>query len=257
MVEEYEKEECENLISGQSSVYSHNNLATINDIEVTENYTASNTNGFLYNNNIVTNPRIPSHMGHSRNASNGSSISTEPLGYHMNYHTHSRSASGTFNYGHTTSSLGGHSRSASGGGTQTINLDFGIHSNMHWSHSRTPSNCSNISIISRLSEPVSEVGGSNLMLNANSKLPGVVSNSSAYAAMQFYAEQVRNEMREGDNALASMTPKTVVTSDNEEKKSEITDQATAVSDTKENMTTSLTNLHLTRISELDAGNEVA
>ncbi len=246
MVEEYEKDECENLIE-QSKTYSRTNLTTINDCN-SDVY--GKANGVIFNNSVITNPRIPSHMGHSRNASNGSNISIEPFGYHINYHTHSRSASGTFNYGHTTTSLGGHSRSASNG-AQGINLDLvgGLHSNIHWTHTRTPSNCSNISVISRLSEPVSEIGGSNLMLNAtNASINSA--NTSAHAAVQFYNDQVRQELRESESSS------TVIASDKIDIPVSSSDEQTQNDAGKDNISSSLVNLHLGCINELDAGNEV-
>jgi len=164
----------------------------------------------------------------------------------MNYHTHSRSASGNFNFGQTSQQAGGHvvipttathhhhhghSRSASGGNSSIMNIDFGGIGgvsagavNKHWTHSRTPSNCSNISFISRLSEPISEVGscGTLLINNSSTNLnsyssisnsnlaPFYISNSNtnlnqinnntalaaSLAAVQYYTEQVRQEMRE-------------------------------------------------------------
>ena len=200
MVEDLEKEECENFIC-QSK-------------EKVENFS----------NNLNFMPKIPSHMAHSRTPSNGSNISIEPT-YQMNYHTHSRSASGNFNYGHTTLNSG-HCRSASGGGLGNagLNLDFLI-GNKNWTHSRTPSNCSNNSFMSRLSEPVSEI---NYDLN------------SAQAAVLFYSEQVRQEMRENDSS--NQTTCEEINKNNDEIDSE-------------KVSTSLSNLHLGCINEIDAGNE--
>lgn len=233
MVEEFEREECENLIMMQSNVVNNPQQSETTELYPKDSLlSASGTNSILYNNNTNTFPKIPSHMAHSRTPSNGSNISIEPF-YQMNYHTHSRSASGNFNYGHTT--LGGHSRSASGGGGGTLNIDLGL-GNKHWTHSRTPSNCSNISFISRLSEPISEVGGNvNSLLNANSV--------SAYAAVQYYTEQVRQEMRECES-MQMMNNNVPVS------KTEDDNEASNIA-----LSSSLVNLHLGCISEIDAGNE--
>lgn len=201
MIEEYEREECENLITMQQSSIGGSNSNSISgggsvgvpsvggvgvrpQSSETKNVTSmimpSSTGLLLGNHQVITHhhlhhhlppmsaaaaiqPKIPSHMGHSRTPSNGSNISIEPFYHHMNYHTHSRSASGNFNYGQTTVSFsgvlpganastngngggnsssggggngggGGHSRSASGGGA----LDLGLASGKPWlpSHSR-------------------------------------------------------------------------------------------------------------------------
>jgi ribosomal protein L7Ae-like RNA K-turn-binding protein len=293
IVEEYEKEECENLIAMQTNVVNNLDTKILNNNNnvpllptptpyVLNNPTINTTtnNSVLLNNvqylhypplplqpppppllplpslaphhhgHVIQltshNPIIPSHMGHSRNSSTGSNISIEPFAYHMNYHTHSRSASGNFNFGQTSQQAGGHvvipttathhhhhghSRSASGGNSSIMNIDFGGIGgvsagavNKHWTHSRTPSNCSNISFISRLSEPISEVGscGTLLINNSSTNLnsynsisnsnlaPFYISNSNtnlnqinnntalaaSLAAVQYYTEQVRQEMRE-------------------------------------------------------------
>ncbi len=121
-------------------------------------YPSHASHAHMYNGSGSAIPKIPSHMAHSRTPSTGSNISIEP--YFMNYHTHSRSASGNFNYGQTTTQAPGHNRSASGGGGSSFSIDLSLHGlpgagKPSWSHSRTPSNCSNISFISRLSEPIS------------------------------------------------------------------------------------------------------
>lgn len=200
MVEDLEKEECENLL-----------------FQPKEKNESLPTNASFI-------PKIPSHMAHSRTPSNGSNISIEPM-YHMNYHTHSRSASGNFNYGHT-SLTSGHTRTASGGGLGSggFNLDLLV-GNKNWTHSRTPSNCSNNSFMSRVSEPISEI---NYDIN------------SAQAAVQYYSEQVRQEMKENDSS--NQTTCEDINKNEQEIDSE------KVSD-------SLSNLHLGCINEIDAGNE--
>ncbi len=128
----------------------------------------------------------------------------------------------------------GHSRSASSGGNiPNFNpLEFSqiIMTSMHpktWTHSRTPSNCSNISFISRMSEPISEVGSCGTLLiqgvasssqynlvpyfvpnmginNASLQLPApmpaqIINGSNGIGlnhAVQFYSEQVRQEMKD-------------------------------------------------------------
>jgi selenocysteine insertion sequence-binding protein 2 len=264
MVEEYEKEECEHLI------VMHKQLAASED-SMTMKGELVPTPSVQYQ------PKLPSHMAHSRTPSNGSNISIEP--YFMNYHTHSRSASGTFNYGHTTSgggAVGGHSRSASGGGGGTLNIDLGLHgAGKHWTHSRTPSNCSNISFISRLSEPISEVGGSvgtlfmgstnnstnNLAYfvggNASSN-PASNTLNSAFAAVQYYTEQVRQEMRESESLSANNQPlgKEQSASELEAVKQEAGQSGNASASQSVNaVSSSLVNLHLGCINEIDAGNE--
>ncbi|CAF0941998.1 unnamed protein product [Brachionus calyciflorus] len=216
MVEEFEREECENLINIQSSLV--NNLNPPSNLDP-----LPSTNAPILTNQIFN--KIPSHMAHSRTPSNGSNISIEPL-YHMNYHSHSRSASGTFNYGHTTL-VSSHTRTASGGGLGAggINLDLLVN-NKNWTHSRTASNCSNISFISRLSEPISEFGSSTYVMNSN----------STQAAVQFYTDQVRQEMKENE-----------IIKDDDCKQDE--------NDEKQMTESSLSNLHLGCINEIDAGNE--
>lgn len=260
MVEEYEKEECEHLI------VMHKLAANEDSIKSELIPTPS----------VQYQPKLPSHMAHSRTPSNGSNISIEP--YFMNYHTHSRSASGTFNYGHTTGgAVGGHSRSASGGGGGTLNIDLNLHgANKHWTHSRTPSNCSNISFISRLSEPISEVGGSVGTLfmgstnNSTNNLayfvggnastnPASNTLNSAFAAVQYYTEQVRQEMRESESSSANNQPLGKEQSVNElEAVKQEAGQAGNASSGNQSInavSSSLVNLHLGCINEIDAGNE--
>ncbi|RNA01913.1 selenocysteine insertion sequence-binding 2-like [Brachionus plicatilis] len=205
MVDEFEREECEHLITNQSNI--------VNAINENLEPLPTDTGPLVTNQNF---PKIPSHMAHSRTPSNGSNISIEPF-YHMNYHhSHSRSASGTFNYGHTTL-VSGHTRSASGGGIGAAGINFELMmNNKSWTHSRTPSNCSNISYISRLSEPISELDN-NFALN------------STQAAVHFYNEQVKQEMKDSNES-----------SDH---------------DANVEVAESLANLHLGRINETDAGND--
>ncbi len=302
MVEEYEKEECENLIVMQSLAVNSQADSLLNkeilSLPPTTSQTTS-TNSILYNNApYSTNPKVPSHMAHSRTSSNGSSISIEP--YFMNYHTHSRSASGNFNYGSTTTNtgslmtnsgnVGGHVRSASGGGAGTVfsNIDLGLHSTgKHWgTHSRTPSNCSNISFISRLSEPISEVGGSMGTLyvgainNSNNNLTsyfpmnGANQNNnsntinSAFVAVQYYNEQVRQEMNMCESEVTSMSSNTTVVAtpftkfNQDQTANAATDsasstkiEATSGTATSIQSNTVGVNLHLGSINEIDAGNE--
>lgn len=148
MIEEYEREECENLITlppqgtngnvgceAAPLVMGHNGMGGIMDhsgktrILPSSSSLLTNGGGAAMSTGFQQ-PRIPSHMAHSRTPSNGSNISIEPYYHHMNYHTHSRSASGNFNYGQTTTSMNfggagsitggggasGHVRTASGGG---------------------------------------------------------------------------------------------------------------------------------------------
>ena len=205
MVNEFEQEECEHLISIQKNI--------VNEINKNFEPLPSDIEPLITSQNFA---KIPSHMAHSRTPSNGSNISIEPL-YHMNYHqSHSRSASGTFNYG-STSLISGHSRSASGGGIgpSGINLDMLVN-NKNWSHARTPSNCSNFSIVSRLSEPMTELDN-NFGMN------------SIEAAVNFYNEQVKQEIKD---------------SIDESKRDSI-----------DAMGESLGNLHLGCINEADSGND--
>lgn len=179
MIEEYEREECENLITlppqstfgetaggslvmtngigggghHQGACLAHANIDGVvagRRLLPSNHLTNAGTSGANFQQ-----PRIPSHMAHSRTPSNGSNISIEPYYHHMNYHTHSRSASGNFNYGQTTtasvsfgvggngggaggplhSSAGGasgHVRTASGGG----GIDLGLGKPWLPSHSR-------------------------------------------------------------------------------------------------------------------------
>lgn len=133
MIEEYEREECDNLISIPSHVCSETGIG-FNTKQNKISTILPSTNILVHSNMThgsasYQQPRIPSHMGHSRTPSNGSNISVEPFYHHMNYHTHSRSASGNFNYGQTTSvsfsglppqhpssATSGHVRNGSGGG---------------------------------------------------------------------------------------------------------------------------------------------
>lgn len=203
MVNEFEQEECENLINTQNNV--------VNEINKNFEPLSSDTGPLIGSQNFS---KIPSHMAHSRTPSNGSNISIEPL-LHMNYyHSHSRSASGTFNYGPTTL-ITGHSRSASGGAPGGVNLDMLVN-NKNWTHARTPSNCSNFSFISRLSEPMSE-SDNNYGLN------------SVEAAVQFYNEQVKQEIKDS---------KEIVNRNSIDQIDE-----------------SLGNLHLGCINEADSGND--
>jgi len=243
IVEELEKEECEVLISQSKNTY------LIEPDSLVDSSLLPNSNSML--------PRIPSHMAHSRTPSNGSNISIEPY-FHLNYHTHSRSASGTFNYGMTTS---GHTRSASGGGGGTLNIDL-TGTRPSWTHSRTPSNCSNISFISRLSEPISEVG-SNLLLNLTSSN----TNLNSMAAVQYYTEQVRLEMRDSEAQTNKAEEESDSTHQHEsepkvESNSNITSNNTSANTNTSNTNigntnaaNALANLHLGCINEIDTGNE--
>lgn len=187
----------------------------------------------------------PSHYGHSRTPSNGSQISIEP--HLINYVSHSRTPSGNivisniFN-GHTG---GGHSRSASGGGGATLNIDLSagpLNSfTRHWTHQRTPSNCSNISIISRLSEPISEVGGPTIqttIINFSTTANVSSATLSTVTAVQYYTEQVRNEMIENEIASGS---KAAIEAGAKEPVEQDDAQSNAV--------------QLSCIHEIDAGNE--
>jgi ribosomal protein L7Ae-like RNA K-turn-binding protein len=250
IVEEYEKEECENLILMQSNVI--NNQATADS---TKDIIKA-TNGLLFNPPTATNlattmPKIPSHMAHSRTPSTGSNISIEP--FFMNYHTHSRSASGNFNYGHTTTIAPGHSRSASSGGGGTLNLDLSL--NKNWAtHSRTPSNCSNISFISRLSEPISEVG--TLYLAGSNSSINYLNTNSTLAAVQFYNEQVRQEMSgAGGGADSLSNSQKSHLSDSTASTTHHVSEDNNIVENKDNISASLANLHLGSINENDAGNE--
>ena len=261
MVEEYEKEECESFIYKVDK----------NEIQNLNNDTKNN-NGIPHNNLTMKNTiiMIPSHLGHSRNSSNGSNISIDTsLYHHINYHSsHSRSASGNFTFGNSIGS-GGHSRSASGGGSNTLNIDLPtlglLGSKQHWTHSRTPSNCSNISLISRLSEPISEAGScGTLLLSGISPVSHYTSNGttnqlnannlnstiSSLTAVQYYTEQVRQEMteqigqQEKNNSDTNVLIKTLT-------KSEDSNSCTVTSA----ISSSLINLHLGCIDEIDAGHE--
>lgn len=116
---------------------------------------------------------------------------------------------------------GGHSRSASSGGVSVLNSqDLGqVIVPKPWTHSRTPSNCSNISFISRMSEPISEVGSCGTLLisgissisqynlvpyyvphnssqplvNISNVVPNI--NNNLNNAVQYYSDQVRQEMK--------------------------------------------------------------
>ena len=278
MVEEYEKEECENLIVMHSKPSPSSFM---------NNHQVATTSGILYSHPF---PKVPSHMAHSRTSSNGSNISIDP--YLMNYHTHSRSASGTFNYGSTTGCVppavtnagggggvvSGHVRSASGGGPATVfaNIEFPAHK--HWNHSRTPSNCSNISFISRLSEPISEVGGSMGALYMGMGINGSTSNlapyfaatsaqppssqnntahtiNSAFVAVQHYNEQVRQEMNMGVAGGESELSPALVTG--AKVAQELGDKVSPVGETEASVKPDhVVNVaHLGSINEIDAGNE--
>ena len=303
MVEDFEKDECENLIIMQSNAV--NNLDTEHSIPIIPNSIVPNqilslpptSNSLHYHHHLANqqiiqlthNPIIPSHMGHSRNSSTGSNISIEPFAYHMNYHTHSRSASGNFNFGQTTSVPGNvpsHTRSASGGNSSIMNIDFSA-VNKHWTHSRTPSNCSNISFISRLSEPISEVGSvgtlliNNSFANLNSFNSASNSNLTPYflsssnnnlnqvnnntalaaslAAVQYYTEQVRQEMREQNSEplastfIAHNSP--ALSSDNKEVNELLVKEEVVASANVNSVSSSLVNLHLGCINE-DSGNDI-
>jgi hypothetical protein len=266
MVYEYESEERKSLIIKMS----HISLSNYN------------------NNNNNIHPTIPCHLGHSRTQSNGSNISIDPS--LINYRTHSRTPSGNFNFlslnnPNQVSSIhtgggGGHSRSASGGGGGTLNIDLAsgsilsFHKHLH-SHSRTASNCSNISFVSRLSEPISEVGvpmGSNTNITINSttgifNLTQVtIPNSNAtIAAVQYYSEQVRNEMRESENGNRiddEMIEQNEDFDDDDDDGGDYDNNNNNYDEDKKNddavgqtENTTLSNLHLTCIHEIDAGNE--
>jgi ribosomal protein L7Ae-like RNA K-turn-binding protein len=296
IVEECEKEECENLImmqselslsSSSSVVHQSNTAAAVNaDVHVNNllnDYRSLASNMATGGSSVVgMNPIIPAHMGHSRTASNSSNISIDPAYFHMNYHhhphphsSHSRSASGNYNFSGAPS-LGGHSRSASGGGQ--IDLSFigaTAAASKHWTHSRTPSNCSNISFISRLSEPISEVGTilvgscttSSTNLSAAFLLnPSVAAATSNYvnpanlnsalaslAAVQHYTDQVRQEMRE-TNEQQQQQQSTTSSSSNTNQQMPVDSASTAA--TVGTTTTTTTNLQqLGSINEIDAGNE--
>ena len=250
MVYEYENEERKCL------------MLKMNQISLSTNY-----------NNIQ--PTIPSHFGHSRTASSGSNISIDPS--LINYRTHSRTPSGGFNFlslnnnANTGGHNGGHSRSASGGGGGTLNIDLNtgalLSFHKHLTHSRNASNCSNISFVSRLSEPISEVGvsmGSNTNITINSTT-GIFNltqvtlpNSNAtIAAVQYYSEQVRNEMREcevsvnNENESEDDNGEIIIKKINEKNLDDNDD------DENQNCTenNTLSNLHLSCIHEIDAGNE--
>ena len=266
MIEEYEKEECESFIYKVDA----------NEIQKSNNDTKDN-NSIPHSNLIMKNTiiMIPSHLGHSRNSSNGSNISIDhSLYHHINYHhSHSRSAPGNYNFGSSIGS-GGHSRSASGGGGNTLNIDLSTHgglgSKQHWTHSRTPSNCSNISFISRLSEPISEASSCGTLLlsginpaSQNNIVPYYISSGSTnqlnannlnstistLTAVQYYTEQVRQEMTDqiGQQEKTSDTNVIIKTLSKPEDTNSCT-VANAIS-------SSLINLHLGCIDEIDAGHE--
>jgi hypothetical protein len=254
MLFEYENEERKSLV------------LKMNHLSLTTNY-----------NNIQ--PTIPSHYGHSRTASNGSNISIDPS--LINYRSHSRTPSGNFNFlslnNTNPHAHGGHSRSASGGGG-TLNFDLNtgtlISFHKHLTHSRNASNCSNISFVSRLSEPISEagLGGSNgnITINSTTGIFNVtqvtIPNSNAtIAAVQYYSEQVRNEMRESNTKL---DVNTTINNEIEDEESYNDDAEVIIKNDDENdeeienteqentdANNTLANLHLTCIDEIDAGNE--
>ena len=284
MIEEYEKEECENILLSKMKSSHGNNSTDLKAInENLPNFSSNSMGAQMINNNynyqmishqmtLTHNPIIPSHMGHSRTPSNGSNISIEPY-YQMNYHTHSRSASGNYNFAPSAGG-GGHSRSASGGGGGTLNID--LTGAKHWTHSRTPSNCSNISFISRLSEPISEVGC--VILNSEPIMPFYITTvntghsnvmqpaqmGSAYAAVQYYTEQVRQEMHGRESNENIQMNNQITNTDNKIEDNQIqtnvinNNQQTNVinsSATINGISSSLVNLHLGCIDEIDAGNE--
>lgn len=197
MIEEYEKEECETLITEVKQ-----------SMQIRTN---SQSNLFM----------APSYLGHSRTSSNGSNISIDPNILFQHHHGHKRSASGNFNMGHSiNTNTRGHHRSASGGGGVAFNsMSLSEGGKQHWTHSRTPSNCSNNSFISRVSEPISEVGSCGTLHYTgvtsasqynlvpyyvpnnpplNGQMANVSSSGASLAAVQYYSEQVRQEMRESN-----------------------------------------------------------
>lgn len=260
MIEEYEKEECESFITQVGSkLHDEQPLNTVKP------------------NTIIL---VPSHTGHSRTSSNGSNISVDPNLFHPHpayHHSHSRSASGNFNFSNGNPKPGGHSRSASSGGGTTFNsMDLNVHTKPHWSHSRTQSNCSNISFISRLSEPISEVGSCGTLLvsgvNSSSQYnlvpyfvpnpgPGQAQQSNNNPgnlnnAVQYYSEQVRQEMRETyvDKSLEQnsevLPPKLIQTTPEQSASINQSSQPPSANNHE-----SLVNLHLGCITEIDQGNE--
>ena len=257
MLFEYESEERKSLV------------LKMNHLSLSSNY-----------NNIQ--PTIPSHYGHSRTASNGSNIAIDPS--LINYRSHSRTPSGNFNFlslnNPNPSHTGGHSRSASGGGAGTLNIDLSngaIISFKHLTHSRNASNCSNISFVSRLSEPISEVGvqmgsSGNITINSTTGIFNLTqvtlpNSNSTIAAVQYYSEQVRNEMRESSSTKPDAI--NIISDDNENAYNVDDDGEVIIKDVDENIdeieceddnqenpeNNTLSNLHLSCIHEIDAGNE--
>ena len=102
IIEEYEKEECDLLLSQIDTSQASNWKLT------KENYL------------------IPCHLGHSRTSSNGSMINPLLLNAHV----------------------------------QGLSAPSDLEDYQQLTHSRNPSNCSNMSFMSRLSEPVSEIESS-------------------------------------------------------------------------------------------------
>jgi hypothetical protein len=319
MIEEYEREECENLLvmgqlntMAQSSSKSTGTIAestttaatTASAVDATpaevsntaekkyvtidqssgmnHHVIASNGSMTLLNNYQLThNPLIPSHMAHSRTPSNGSNISIDPF-LHLNYHhgAHSRSASGNFNFASmpmSSAGTSGHSRSASGGGTLDLaSLHCSVGLGKHpWTHSRTPSNCSNISFISRLSEPISEVGTllnptvNNTTqyasaANSNGVAPSSLNSAlNSLAAFQQYTDQVRLEMKDGEASAHEADEKDVDTETTASQPAQNLINSMANSGvaavtsaaTMNGMASSLANLQLGSIDEIDANND--
>lgn len=205
----------------------------------------------------TTTATVVTTSGHSRNPSSGGG-------------GHSRNPS---NGGNVNTSGGGHSRNASGSGG-TFNIDFNsgalFLAQKHFTHSRTHSNCSNISFVSRMSEPISEIGGPTLANTNLNSITQATNNSTAAVAVQNYTELVRNEMRENDNAMQETqihddnSNDTVNENlsdedeDNEEIQEEQSDndenqmneQQNETNDNNNNTTQALSCIH-----EIDAGNE--
>ena len=111
IIEEYEKEECDLLLS---------------QVEIVD--TSQNSNNHCL---------IPCHMSHSRTSSNGSVINPLLLNAHA----------------------------------QTLSAHSDLDDCQQLTHSRTPSNCSNMSFMSRLSEPVSELGSSGAFCSSGITTP--------------------------------------------------------------------------------------
>ena len=248
MLLEYENEERKSLV------------LRMNHLSLTTNY-----------NNIQ--PTIPSHYGHSRTASNGSNISIDPS--LINYRSHSRTPSGNFNFlslnNTNPHSHDGHSRSASGGaGTLNIDLNTGIHK--HLTHSCNASNCSNTSFVTRLSEPISEAGlgcsNGNLSLAINGTT-GIFNLTQV--TVQYYSEQVRNEIRESNmkldvNTINDNNDKEekedeedynddVIIKNNDENEIEIEHAEIVINQDNSDTNSTIENLNLTFIHEIDARNE--